>query len=157
MFIMTTRTILVFGKKGRDMETRYQKIQIGKNDILRLSGKWINSSGVSSQKLSYVRLLPQGLLFLKNKHSWNFKTCSFWRNCTLAHIWTVSQSISGIYSQKLSYDRLLPQGLLFCINRHFWNFRTCSFWRNCTFAHIWTVSQSISRRSPFIWTVSQSI
>ena len=62
MFIMTTRTMLVFGKKGWDMEKRYKEIKIGKIHFLRLSGKWINSSGVSSQKLSYVYEAPAGAL-----------------------------------------------------------------------------------------------
>ena len=34
--------------------------KIGKSHFLRLSGKWINSSGVSSQKLSYVYEAPAG-------------------------------------------------------------------------------------------------
>ena len=36
--------------------------------------------------------LPQGLLFLKDKHFWNFETCPFSRNCTFAHIWSEYRS-----------------------------------------------------------------
>ena len=81
MFIWTTRTILVFGKKRSVYgKTLPQKNKIGKFHFLRLSGKWINSSGVSFPKLSYVRLLPQGLLFLKNSHFWKFGTCPVWKS-----------------------------------------------------------------------------
>ena len=36
----------------------------------------------------YVRVHPAGLLFLKNRHSWNFGTCSFCKNCTFCHFWS---------------------------------------------------------------------
>ena len=36
------------------------KTQMVKFHFLRLSGKWINSSGVSSQKLAYVYEAPAG-------------------------------------------------------------------------------------------------
>ena len=39
---------------------------MGKSHFLRLSGKWINSSGVSSQKLSYVYEAPAGA-FISDK------------------------------------------------------------------------------------------
>ena len=74
-------------KKGRDMKKRHKKIKIGKSHFLRLSGKWINSSGVSFQKLAYVRLLPQGLLFLPNSHFWKFQTCPFCKKCPFSYIW----------------------------------------------------------------------
>ena len=61
MFVMTTRTILVFGKKRPGYgKTLPKKNKIGKFPFLRLSGKWINSSGVSFQKLAYVYEAPAG-------------------------------------------------------------------------------------------------
>ena len=61
MFIWTTRTILVFGKKIAVIWKHVtKKRRLGKNHFLRLSGKWINSSGVSSQKPSYVYEAPAG-------------------------------------------------------------------------------------------------
>ena len=69
MFIWTIRTILVFSKKrpgyGKALVT-YKNSQIGKSHFLRLSGKWINSSGVSFQKLSYVYEAPAGA-FISDK------------------------------------------------------------------------------------------
>ena len=43
-----------------------KQICLGRNDLLRLLWKWIYFMEVCSEKLSYVRLLPQGLLFLTN-------------------------------------------------------------------------------------------
>ena len=64
MFIWTTRTILVFGKKSPWYgKTLPKKRILGKSHFLRLSGTLINSSGVSSQTKSYVRMLPQGFYF----------------------------------------------------------------------------------------------
>ena len=61
MFVMTTRTILVFGKKRPGYrKTLPKNPKLEKKHFLRLSGKWINSSGVSSQKLSYVYEAPAG-------------------------------------------------------------------------------------------------
>ena len=47
-------------KKGRDVENGTKNNKIGKFHFFRLSGKFINSSGVSSQKLSYVYEAPAG-------------------------------------------------------------------------------------------------
>ena len=60
---------------------------MGKSHFLRLSGKWINSSGVSSEKLPFVMKLPQGLLFLINRHFWKFQTCPFWKKYAFPYIW----------------------------------------------------------------------
>ena len=49
-----------------DMVKRYQKKTVGGNDFLRLLWKWIYFLEVCSEKLPYVRMLPQGLLFLTN-------------------------------------------------------------------------------------------
>ena len=71
MFIWTTRTILVFTKKSSWYDKTLPKKTCRKNDFLRLSWKWINSSGVSSEKLPYVYEAPAGafisekLTFLK--------------------------------------------------------------------------------------------
>ena len=47
-------------KNRRDMVRRYQENILGKGRFLRLSWKWIDSSGVSSEKLLYVRRHPTG-------------------------------------------------------------------------------------------------
>ena len=47
-------------KKAGIWKNVTKKSKIGKSHFLRLSGKWINSSGVSSQKLSYVYEAPAG-------------------------------------------------------------------------------------------------
>ena len=67
-------------KKAGIWKNVTKKTKMVKFPFLRLSGKWINSSGVSSQKLACVRLLPQGLLFLKNEHFRKFGTCPFWKS-----------------------------------------------------------------------------
>ena len=77
MFIMTTRTTLVFGKKGRDMEKRYQKTKIVKFHFFRLSGKWINSSGVSSQKLACLWSSRRGFYFCQINIPGNFRHAQF--------------------------------------------------------------------------------
>ena len=42
-------------------------------------------------KATFVcRMLPQGLLFLKNRHFWKFETCPFWKKCVFPHIWSFS-------------------------------------------------------------------
>ena len=87
MFIWTTRTILVSVKMAVMWKHVTKKRLLRKSHLWRLSGKWINSSGVSSEKLSYVRLLPQGLLFLKNEHFWKFQTCPVWKKCAFPYIW----------------------------------------------------------------------
>ena len=74
-------------KKWPDTVKRYQKTKNVKTQFLRLSRKWINSSGVSSEKLPFVRMLPQGLLFLISIHLYKFKTCPFWKKCAFPHIW----------------------------------------------------------------------
>ena len=38
---------------------------------------------------------PQGLLFLKNRHLWNFEMCPFGRKCTFAHIWCLRTPSGG--------------------------------------------------------------
>ena len=32
-------------------------------------------------------MLPQGLLFLKNRHFWKFQTCPFWKKYAFPYIW----------------------------------------------------------------------
>ena len=85
-----------------DMENPYQKICFGKSNLLRLSWKWINSLEVYFEKLPYVRKHPQGLLFLINRHFWNFGTCPFWRNCTFAHIWSLRKLSGAFLRQSVS-------------------------------------------------------
>ena len=101
MSIWTTRTILVFGKQsswyGKTLQNSIGKITFWdyrENELIH----WRYILKISPM----LGATPQGLLFSENKHSWNFRTCSFWRNCTFGHIWTVSQSISVRSPYKLT-------------------------------------------------------
>ena len=39
-------------------------------------------------KATFVcRMLPQGLLFLINRHFWKFQTCPFWKKYAFPYIW----------------------------------------------------------------------
>ena len=58
---------------------------------------------------------PQGLLFLKHEHFWNFRTCPFWRSCMFAHIWSESWPIHADVLRRL-LGKALGFRLLKCIS-----------------------------------------
>ena len=73
MFIWTIRTILVFAKQTLGYgNTLPKQTKLGKSHFLRLSGKSINSSGVSSQKLYYVNEAPAGAFISEKLTFLNF-------------------------------------------------------------------------------------
>ena len=89
MFIWTTRTILVFGKKVTwYRKTLPKKRKWGKVTFWDHSKKELIHWRYILKSSPMLGSTPQGLLFLINKHFWNFRTCPFWRNCIIAYIWS---------------------------------------------------------------------
>ena len=92
MFIWTIRTILVFGKKVTwyrktlPKKRKWGKVTFwdhSKNELIH-QGYVLKSSPLSMK-------LPQGLLFLINRHFWKFQTCPFWKKCAFPYIWAFSR------------------------------------------------------------------
>ena len=75
-------------KKWPDTVKRYQKNENGEKSVFEMTVKMNLFCGGKFWKATFVcRMLPQGLLFLKNKHFWKFQTCPFWKKYAFPYIW----------------------------------------------------------------------
>ena len=100
MFIWTTRTILVFGKKvSRYGKTLPKKEFWGTIDFWDYCENEFIFWRYVLKSSPMLGSTPQGLLFLKRRHFSNFETCPFWRNCTLANIWSLRKPSGGFRRQ----------------------------------------------------------
>ena len=91
MFIWTTRTILVFGKKVTwYRKTLPKKRKWGKVTFWDHSKNELIHQGYVLKSSPLLGSTPQGLLFLINRHFWKFQTCPFWKKCAFPHIWAFS-------------------------------------------------------------------
>ena len=100
MFIWTVRTILVFGQ----ISPWYGKTLPKKEFLVKVTFWDYRENELIHRRyiLKSPPMLgstPQGILFLINRHFWNFRTCPFWRNCTFAHIWSLRRLSGGFLSR----------------------------------------------------------
>ena len=88
MFIWTTRTILVFGKKVTwYRKTLPKKRKWGKVTFWDHSKNELIHQGYVLKSSPLLGSTPQGLLFLINRHFWKFQTCPFWKKYAFPYIW----------------------------------------------------------------------
>ena len=79
-------------KKWPDTVKRYQKNENWEKSFFEMTVKMNLFCGGKFWKATFVcRMLPQGLLFLKNRHFWKFETCPFWKKCAFPYIWAFSR------------------------------------------------------------------
>ena len=90
MFIWTTRTILVFGKKvSWYRKTLPKKRKWGKVTFWDHSKNELIHQGYVLKSSPLLGSTPQGLLFLINRHFWKFQTCPFWKKYAFPYIWAL--------------------------------------------------------------------
>ena len=90
MLIWTTRTILVFGKKGSWYGKTLPKMpKLEKVSFWDYQENELIHQGYVLKSSPLLGSTPQGLLFLINRHFWKFQTCPFWKKYAFPYIWAL--------------------------------------------------------------------
>ena len=106
-------------KKCPDTVKRYQKNENWEKSVFEITVKMNLFCGGKFWKATFVcRMLPQGLLFLINRHFWKFQTCPFWKKCAFPYIWAFSRWAKIDFSKSfMLYHTQSPRQLHVCLTK----------------------------------------